>query len=355
VSDSNAPDAGPEDEVGLRHIEAMAGWTDAQRIAAIRAWRQASDEERPDEGLRERKKRLTRQVISDVATEMFCRRGFDEVRIAEIAEAAGVSEKTVYNYFPTKELLVFDRAEEMEVRVRDALALRGANVSPTDAILALIEQEIDRHERAGPDMQPMVLDFIRMVETTPALRAARRELSGRLVTVATEALAASAEVDPLDPEPQVAAHALVALWEVHFSARARHLRDGTPLDEMRDAVMADTRRAARLLDTGLWSFASIVQGAKSRTQLAEAAKAANEARKQVIEALRQAHGAWSDVRRVRDQAIRGASDVTWFDRKQAVAAAHREAHRHIHQAREQARADARRARSEGRSGRDDPR
>ena len=62
-------------------------------------------------GLRERKKRLMRQQLSDTATRMFLDRGFAAVRVTEIAEACGVSEKTVFNYFPTKESLILDRLE----------------------------------------------------------------------------------------------------------------------------------------------------------------------------------------------------------------------------------------------------
>src|SRR4051794_23757115 len=62
-----------------------------------------------DEGLRERKKRQTRQLLSDTATELFLSHGFDAVRVSEIARRCGVSEKTVFNYFPTKESLVIDR------------------------------------------------------------------------------------------------------------------------------------------------------------------------------------------------------------------------------------------------------
>src|ERR1700743_810164 len=62
----------------------------------------------PDEGLRERKKRLTRQQISDVAQVLLVVRGFENVPVAQIADIVGVSEKTVYNSFPTKESLVFD-------------------------------------------------------------------------------------------------------------------------------------------------------------------------------------------------------------------------------------------------------
>ena len=68
-------------------------------------------------GLRERKKAETRQAISDTATRLFEARGFEAVTVAEIAAAANVSAKTVFNYFPAKEDLFFDA----EDTVRDAL------------------------------------------------------------------------------------------------------------------------------------------------------------------------------------------------------------------------------------------
>ena len=80
------------------------------------------------EGLRERKKRLMRQQLSDTATRMFLERGFDAVRVSEIAEACGVSEKTVFNYFPTKEALILDRLDATVAALRTGLADPG--VSP---------------------------------------------------------------------------------------------------------------------------------------------------------------------------------------------------------------------------------
>jgi AcrR family transcriptional regulator len=59
-----------------------------------------------------------RQQLSDTATRMFVERGFAAVRVSEVAEACGVSEKTVFNYFPTKESLVLDRLETMMADVR---------------------------------------------------------------------------------------------------------------------------------------------------------------------------------------------------------------------------------------------
>src|SRR5258707_12855895 len=77
-------------------------------------------------GLRERKKRLMRQQLSDTATRMFMDRGFDAVRVTEIAEACGVSEKTVFNYFPAKEALILDRLESTMAALKSGLAAPGA-------------------------------------------------------------------------------------------------------------------------------------------------------------------------------------------------------------------------------------
>src|SRR5215831_15564289 len=88
-------------------------------------WTTPDTPDAPAEGLRERKKRLMRQQLSDTATRMFLDRGFDAVRVAEVAEACGVSEKTVFNYFPTKESLVLDRLETTVSSLRTGLADPG--------------------------------------------------------------------------------------------------------------------------------------------------------------------------------------------------------------------------------------
>src|ERR1700692_2545347 len=101
----------------------------------------ASAGEAPEAGgLRERKKRLMRQQLSDTATQMFLERGFDAVRVAEIAEACGVSEKTVFNYFPTKESLILDRLEATVASLRTGLAKSG--VPPADAGLRILHRRL---------------------------------------------------------------------------------------------------------------------------------------------------------------------------------------------------------------------
>ncbi|HUB73544.1 MAG TPA: TetR family transcriptional regulator [Solirubrobacteraceae bacterium] len=254
---------------------------------------------RPGDGLRERKKRRTRQQISDVATTLFVVRGFDRVKVSEIAEIVGVSEKTVYNYFPTKESLVFDRADETIERLARALRGRGAGESPTRAVLRALADDMDDLEDLPEELYVFFPLFSEMIATTPALRAAWLDLLGRLVEVATEELARLADVDPREPEPTVAARAIVALAELSFASRMRHIEAGLRGGELRAAVVEDLERGARLLDAGLWSFNLLAQGARTRQQVREAAWAAEEARRQVQEALRRARSAWREL--IRDE------------------------------------------------------
>ncbi len=234
-------------------------WNRDEVLAAVRRLRTAHAKATGprDEGLRERKKRLTREQISDVATWMFCERGFDAVRIAEIADEVGVSEKTVYNYFPTKESLVLDRADELADELRAALRDRPAGRSPASAIERMLEHELEHYVLAEDLVRPMMLEFGRLIESTPALRAAMRDLMARLIDVAAEELATEAGGAKDDPEPQMAARALIAIWEVHMGARRRLLLAGLTGAELQRAVRREIRRAAAIATHGMASWTAL--------------------------------------------------------------------------------------------------
>ncbi|MBM9506284.1 TetR/AcrR family transcriptional regulator [Actinacidiphila acididurans] len=85
---------------------------------------------REGSGLRERKKARTRRHIADTAARLFASRGYDDVSTADVAEAAQVSDQTVYNYFPAKQDLVLDRSEELRERYARTVRERPAGSNP---------------------------------------------------------------------------------------------------------------------------------------------------------------------------------------------------------------------------------
>jgi AcrR family transcriptional regulator len=221
------------------------------------AWRTPRDGEPEAEGLRERKKRLMRQQLSDTATEMFLERGFDAVRVSEIAEACGVSEKTVFNYFPTKESLILDLGESAMDALRSGLADPGLPAVP--AILRILADELGAVTSwlAAQDEPAQAAAAFRrfgaLLRTTPSLRAYQYDMMDRLVAATAEILAERAGLRPEDPEPQIAATALLGLWRVQFQSLGRHLDGSRTPPQVYEAVTADVRRAAQLIDAGLGS------------------------------------------------------------------------------------------------------
>ena len=211
------------------------------------------------EGLRERKKALTRQRLTDAATRMFLARGFDAVRVTEIAAACDVSEKTVYNYFPTKESLILDRWDGTARALRADLAEAG--VHPVDAVRGILADELaaltswlDSQDDTAAAIGS-VRRFGKLIATTPALRAYHNDTMNELVTITSGLLAERVGLNADDPGPQIAATALLGLWAVHFTALRKYLDDTRTSAAVFAAVTADVDAAAELLRTGLGSFA----------------------------------------------------------------------------------------------------
>lgn len=119
-------------------------------------------------GRRERKKAATRKTISDVATMMFLERGFDNVSIREVADAADVSPTTVFAHFPQKEALVFDEDDEQRDRLVGAVRERAAGTTINRAIhdFYLAEVRVNLAEHGDE----VARTFLRFLNETPALR-----------------------------------------------------------------------------------------------------------------------------------------------------------------------------------------
>ncbi len=209
-------------------------------------------------GRRERRKRATRQMLIDTATEMFLERGFDAVTVAEIAEVCDVSSSTVFNYFPTKESIVLDLPDDLLDALRAALA--DPATTPLEGVVQILAGELDNLTSwlESQDDKTWAVEAVQrfeaMVRDTPTLQAHHRNMLQQMTATACEVLASRAGLDPRDPEPQIAAAALLGLWSVQVSSSHKYL-DGRSPAQVRDAVTAEVCRAAHLLETGLATFA----------------------------------------------------------------------------------------------------
>ncbi|MFE0023430.1 TetR/AcrR family transcriptional regulator [Amycolatopsis sp. NPDC059021] len=115
-------------------------------------------------GRRERKKAQTRQALADAALKLFLERGYDNVSVKEVADAADVAVTTLFKHFPRKEALVFDLEDDIEAALVAAVRDRPAGQSIPGALC-----EYFRHRAVMADGNAEVAAFLRMVEETPAL------------------------------------------------------------------------------------------------------------------------------------------------------------------------------------------
>jgi AcrR family transcriptional regulator len=164
-------------------------------------------------GLRERKKRETRYLLTEVATRLFAERGFDEVKVADVAAAANVSEKTVFNYFATKEDLVLDGRVEIELELLEALRERA----PTEPVFATVRRHtVALAERMHALPAERKTAFRKVVQTAPSVHARMRQISleaeEQIATLLAKQTAASAD----DPTPRIVASVIGVLTRLAY-------------------------------------------------------------------------------------------------------------------------------------------
>ncbi|MGI5399236.1 TetR/AcrR family transcriptional regulator [Streptomyces sp. CA-135486] len=117
-------------------------------------------------GRRERKKAATRQALAEAALRLFLERGYEQVGIREIADAADVSTTTLFKHFPVKEALVFDEDADQEARLLAAVRERPQGQS----IPAALREHALRYRVAAVDCGAGFTAFVELVDNTPALR-----------------------------------------------------------------------------------------------------------------------------------------------------------------------------------------
>jgi AcrR family transcriptional regulator len=204
-------------------------------------------------GLRERKKRRTRETISDVATGLFIDRGFDRVTIAEVARAADVSVNTIFNYFRTKEDLFFDR--QVEVEEARSRIVRG-RMQGESAVAALRRDYLAALERRDPysGVNDDLVTFARLIRESPALQAREREIGERSEAALARTLAEETGVGEDDLIPRLVASQVAGVYRTLFAESRRRLLAGQTADEIAPALLSAARLAFDLLESGVGDY-----------------------------------------------------------------------------------------------------
>ncbi|WP_157954334.1 TetR/AcrR family transcriptional regulator [Saccharospirillum mangrovi] len=164
---------------------------------------------------RTRKRLATRQNISDVATRLFIERGFDNVTIDEIAEAADVGRMTVFNHFPRKEDMFFDRKGEGLAIFQQALATKEPATPPLKALYLMIL-------RLASDDHPAIrfnadsLAFTNAIRNSDALMSSVRLMRDQFVTTVAEGIAKQLNMSEPDSDIHLGTHLLFATLSVAF-------------------------------------------------------------------------------------------------------------------------------------------
>ncbi|MDP9950970.1 AcrR family transcriptional regulator [Streptomyces sp. DSM 41269] len=224
---------------------ASARTVSARTVAAHAVSARAREGSSAPVGLRERKKQLTYQAVSDAAIALFLERGFDKVSVAEVAAAADISKPTLFRYFPAKEDLVLHRFADHEDESARVVAARPAGESPLDALHRHFLDGLDRRDPVtGLCDAPEVLAFMRLLYGTPALVARMYAYQGRSEAALADALGGGL------PE-RLAAGQIVAVLRILALDNWRRIDAGESADEVRVGAARAADAAFAQLRTGL--------------------------------------------------------------------------------------------------------
>jgi AcrR family transcriptional regulator len=193
-------------------------------------------------GLRETKKLATRQQIADVAMRLFVTRGFDNVTVSQVAAEAGVSEKTVFNYFPTKEDLFYDEVPERARVLTEAIRSRAPGESIVSALRRLQVAE------CGRLCSPGFATFARVIEDSAALQAKELEIMSLFARALGEALVQEG-IESRDA--RIAAGLLISVHRQFFRAAREQALAGRHGPAAARRLRRDLERAYALLEHGL--------------------------------------------------------------------------------------------------------
>ncbi len=216
---------------------------------------------------RSRKRLATRQGISDVATRLFIARGFDNVTVDEIAEAADVGRMTVFNHFPRKEDMFFDRDEEGRETIRDALRQRDKTVAPIEALRLLARRSVSE-DPSYVFFSPESLAFVETVEKSATLIARARAIRDEFAQFVAVMLAECVHKEPNDADAHLAANLILATWTVAFIRAHRAYRENRNVEKAKSVFLTLIDRGFSGLEVAMAGtlYASLRKATQSRAR-----------------------------------------------------------------------------------------
>ena len=206
-------------------------------------------------GLRERKKEQTRRLIAETARRLFSERGFDRVTIAEIAEAADVAVQTVFNYYPTKEDLVYWRLESFEQELMDTLRERAVGESVLEAFGRFVRRPRGMLGRYDAETQERLARLTRMIASSPSLLAREQQIFTGYTRSLAALLAEETGASPDDVEPWVAANAMMGVHRRLVDFARERVVAGVRHSRLSREVLQQAEQALALLERGLGGYA----------------------------------------------------------------------------------------------------
>ena len=209
----------------------------------------------PQPGLRERKKQQTREAIAETARRLFSERGFERVTVAEIARDAHVAEKTVFNYFPTKEDLVYWRMESFEEELLGTIRERPPGESVLAAFERFVRQPRGLLATSDPEARERLEAITRMITDSPALLAREEQIYGRYTTSLAAMIADETGAAGDDIAPWVAANAMMGVHRSLIDYVRGRIVAGELNAQLGPSVRAEAERALDLVAAGLGDFA----------------------------------------------------------------------------------------------------
>jgi AcrR family transcriptional regulator len=205
-------------------------------------------------GLRERKKQRTRRLIADTARQLFAERGFEAVPVSEIARAAEVSEATVFNYFPTKEDLLYSRLEAFEEELLSSIRRREPGESVLSAFGRFITTPRGLLASPDPDQVDHLAAIIRVIAESPSLLAREQQIYSKYTTALAALLAEETGASASDTEPWIVAHTLIGVHQASVSYSREQVLAGTRNPTLARRVRRQIQQALDLLAHGLADY-----------------------------------------------------------------------------------------------------